>query len=298
MAVCPRPLGPAQAGQGLNPTRSLTLPVISTNTAANTAVRYLNQNAAQESSSLAKISSGSRINKASDDAAGLAIATKISSDIVALQQASTNATQAVSVLQTADGGASSISDILTRMKSLASQASSGTVTDTERTYLNDEFSQLVDEIDGIATGTRYNGASLLDGTSAFASGIAVLVGTSASDTISITLDDLSASTLGVSSLSVSTQSGANSAITSIDDAISTVSSSRAKIGAMESRFEFRNDSLSISEENLTAAKSSITDVDIASEQATLSSAEVKTQAAVAAAAQANQLPQYLLSLLK
>jgi flagellin len=274
------------------------MPVISTNTAANTAVRYLNQNAAAESSSLAKIASGSRINKASDDAAGLAIAAKISSDITSLQQASTNATQATSVLQTADGGASNISDILTRMKSLASQSSSGTVTDTERTYLNDEFSQLLDEVDGIASGTRYNGTSLLDGTSAFASGVNVLVGTDSSDTIEIKIDSLSASSLGISSLDISTQSGADAAITTLDTAVSTVSSARAKIGAQESRFEFRANQLASTEENLTSARSSITDVDVASEQAKLSSSEVKTQAAVAAAAQANQLPQYLLSLLK
>jgi len=274
------------------------MPVISTNTAANTAVRYLNQNAASESASLAKIASGSRINKASDDAAGLAIATKITSDITSLQQAATNSSQAVSVLQTADGGASSISDILTRMKALASQSSSGTVTDTERTYLNDEFSQLVDEIDGAATSTRFNGASLLDGTSTFSSGVAVLVGSDSADTITLSLDNLSSSSLGVSSLDVSTQSAASTALDTIDTAISSVSSARAKIGAMESRFEYRSSSLSISEENLSSAKSSITDVDVATEQAKLSSSEVKTQAAVAAAAQANQLPQYLLSLLK
>lgn len=274
------------------------MPVISTNTAANTAVRYLNQNAADESSSLAKIASGSRINKASDDAAGLAIAAKISSDIASLQQASTNATQAISVLQTADGGASNISDILTRMKSLASQSSSGTVTDTERTYLNDEFSQLQDEVDGIATGTRYNGTSLLDGTSTFSSGVAVLVGTSSTDTISITIDNLSTTALAIASLDVSSQTGADSALTALDTAISTVSSARASIGAQESRFEFRSNALASTEENLDSARSSITDVDVASEQAALSSAEVKTQAAVSAAAQANQLPQYLLSLLK
>lgn len=274
------------------------MPVISTNTAANTAVRYLNQNAASESSSLAKIASGSRINKASDDAAGLAIAAKISSDITSLQQASTNATQAISVLQTADGGASNISDILTRMKSLASQSSSGTVTDTERTYLQDEFLQLKDEIDGIASGTRYNGTSLLDGTSNFSSGVNVLVGTDASDTIQIKIDNLSGTALGVDTLDISSQSGADSALTAIDTAISSVSSARASIGAQESRFEFRSNSLASTEENLTSARSSITDVDVASEQANLSSAEVKTQAAVSAAAAANQLPQYLLTLLR
>jgi flagellin len=274
------------------------VPVISTNTAANTAVRYLNQNVADESASLAKIASGSRINKASDDAAGLAIAAKISSDITSLQQASTNSTQAISVLQTADGGASNISDILTRMKSLASQSSSGTVTDTERTYLNDEFSQLLEEVDGIASGTRYNGTSLLDGTSDFATGVSVLVGTNSADTINIQINNLSASSLSVNALDISTQSGAASALTAIDTATSTVSSARASIGAQESRFEFRANQLSSTEENLTAAKSSITDVDVAAEQAKLSSAEVKTQAAVGAAAQANQLPQYLLNLLR
>ncbi|WP_137046417.1 flagellin [Pseudolabrys sp. FHR47] len=274
------------------------MPVISTNTAADTAVRYLNQNASSQSSSLAKIASGSRITKASDDAAGLAIAAKISSDITSLQQASTNATQATAVLQTADGGASNISEILTRMKSLASQSSSGTVTDTERTYLNDEFAQLQDEIDGIATGTRYNGVSLLDGTSSFSSGVSVLVGTDAADTIDIKIDNLSTTSLGVGSLDISTQSGGDAAITAIDTAVSTVSSARAKIGAQESRFEFRSNQISTSEENLSAAKSSISDVDVAAEQAKLSSAEVKTQAAVAAAASANQMPQYLLSLLQ
>lgn len=274
------------------------MPVISTNTAANTAVRYLNQNADAQSSSLAKIASGSRINKASDDAAGLAIAAKISSDITSLQQASTNATQAVAVLQTADGGASNISDILTRMKSLASQSSSGTVTDTERTYLQDEFSQLLEEIDGIASGTRYNGTSLLDGSSSFTTGVNVLVGTDSSDTISITIDDLSAATLSIDALDISTQTGADAALTAIDTAISTVSSARASIGAQQSRFEFRANALASTEENLTSAKSSITDVDVAAEQARLSSAEVKTQAAVSAAAAANQMPQYLLSLLK
>ena len=274
------------------------MPVISTNMAANTAVRYLNENAASQSASLAKIASGSRINKASDDAAGLAISAKISSDIASLQQASTNSTQAVAVLQTADGGAANISDILTRMKSLASQSSSGTVTDTERTYLNDEFEQLLEEVDGIASGTRYNGTSLLDGNSDFTTGVNVLVGTDSADSIQIKIDDLSSASLSIGALDITTQSGADSALTDLDSAISAVSSARASIGAQESRFEFRANALASTEENLTSAKSTITDVDVAAEQAKLSSAEVKTQAAVAAAAQANQMPQYLLSLLK
>ena len=143
------------------------MPVISTNTAANTAVRFLNRNSDDQSNSLAKLASGSNINKASDDAAGLAIATKISTDVAALEQASTNASHAVSVLNTADGGASNIADIVERMKTLASQSASGTVTDKERTYIQAEFSQLKDEIDGITESTRYNGQGLLDASSDF-----------------------------------------------------------------------------------------------------------------------------------
>jgi flagellin len=273
------------------------MPVISTNTAADSAVRYLNMNASQESSALSKLSSGSRITEASDDAAGLAISTRISSDVTTLQQAATNASQATSILQTADGGASNISDILARMKSLASESSSGTVTDSSRSYINSEFTQLSSEIDSIASGTRYSSQSLLDGTSAFASGVSVLVGSSASDTITVTLSDLKASTLGVSTLNVSTQAGATSALTALDTAINTVSAARASIGAQESRFNFSASSISTQTQNLQAANSAITDVDVASEEATLSSAEVKTQAAVSAETAANQMPQFLLKLL-
>jgi flagellin len=273
------------------------MPVINTNTAANSAVRYLNINAAQESSSLGKLSSGSKITKASDDAAGLAISTRISSDITTLQQAATNASQATSILQTADGGASNISDILARMKSLASESGSGTVTDSSRTYLNSEFTQLKSEIDSIASGTRYSGQSLLDGTSTFASGVSVLVGSSASDTITVTLSSLTTSALSLTSMDIASLTGATSALSALDTAIDTVSSARATIGAQESRFNFSASSISTQTENLQSANSAITDVDIASEQAKLSSAEVKTQAAVSAESAANKMPQYLLNLL-
>ena len=274
------------------------MPAINTNTAANSAVRYLNINSAQESSALSKLSSGSRITSASDDAAGLAISTRISSDITTLQQAATNTSEATAVLQTADGGASNLSDILARMKSLASESASGTVTDSSRTYINSEFSQLTSEINSIASGTRYSGQSLLDGTSVFASGVSVLVGSQSTDTITITLSSLTASSLFAgATLDVSSQADANTALTALDTAINTVSAARADIGAQESRFNFSADSISTQTQNLQSANSAISDVDIASEQATLSSAEVKTQAAVSAEAAANQMPQYLLKLL-
>jgi flagellin len=279
------------------------MPAINTNAAANAAVRYLNLNSAQESSSLSKLSSGSRITSASDDAAGLAISTRISSDVTTLQQAATNASQATSILQTADGGASNISDILARMKSLASESSSGTTTDDSRAYIQSEFSQLSSEIDSIASGTRYSGQGLLDGSSVFSgTGVAVMVGSASTDTIKVALSTLTATALGVATsgagaLDVSTQTGANAALTALDAAIKTVSGARASIGAQESRFNFSADSISTQTQNLQSANSAIRDVDIAAEQAKLSSAEVKTQAAVSAEAAANQMPQYLLKLL-
>jgi flagellin len=274
------------------------MPVISTNTAANSAVRYLNINSSQQSESLSKIASGSRINKASDDAAGLAIATRLQSDVTALEQAATNAAHGISILQTADGAASNISDILQRMKSLASESASGTVTNTEREYIDAEFQQLIDEIDGIATGTRFNGVSLLDGSSAFASGLSVMVGTDVNDTITLQIDSLSSSDLSVGSLAVTSQTNAESAITALDSAITEVSAARADIGATMSRFEFRSDTIATTTENLESSESAIRDVDVAAEQAALAASEVKTQAAVAAAAQANQMPQQLLNLLQ
>ncbi|WP_421759002.1 flagellin [Devosia sp.] len=276
------------------------MPVISTNIAANSAVRYLNINSAAQTSSLSKLASGSRITQASDDAAGLAISTRISSDVTALTQAATNASHGISVLQTADGGASNISDILQRMKSLASQASSGTVTDTERTYIDAEFSQLIDEVDGIATGTRYNGESLLDGTSDQynATGVDVMVGSSADDVITLTLTSLDSASLGIDGLTTGTQSDAQDALDALDTAIDSVSNARASIGALESRFGFRSEQIDTSIENLSAANSAIIDTDVASESAALASAKVKTQAAVAAAAQASQMPQDLLKLLQ
>jgi flagellin len=274
------------------------MPAITTNIAANSAVRYLNINSNQETSALSKLSSGSRITSASDDAAGLAISTRISSDVTALQQAATNAAQANAILQTADGGASNISDILARMKSLASESASGTTVASSRPYIDAEFQQLTSEIDSIANGTRYSGQTLLNATSPFAgAGVSVLVGSASTDTINISLSDLTSATLLGGAQNVTSPANAGTALTALDAAINTVSSARASIGAQESRFNFSADSIQTQTQNLQAANSAIRDVDVAAEQAMLSSAEVKTQAAVSAETAANQMPQYLLKLL-
>ncbi|WP_019647160.1 flagellin [Novispirillum itersonii] len=276
------------------------MPVIATNTAANSALRYLNSNASEQSSILSKLASGSRITKASDDAAGLAIGTRVQSDVTTLSQAATNASQGIAILQAADGGMARIGDILQRMKALATQSNSGSVTDNERAYIDAEFQQLTDEIDGIAKGTRYNGESLLDGTSDYVTGTGIdfMVGTDSTDTIKVEIDDVDATALGVATLDVTTQTTAQAALTAIDSAIDAISQARASVGAVMSRFEFRAENIATSSENLSSAQSAVMDADVAEEKSALSSADVKTQAAIAALSQANQMPQNLLSLLK
>ncbi len=275
------------------------MPVISTNTAANTALRYLNTNTAAQSSSLSKLASGSRITKASDDAAGLAIGTQLQSDATVLTQASTNASQATSILQTADGGLSSISDILQRMKSLATEAASGNVTDSQRSGdIDTEYQQLLNEITGLASSTRYANQSLLDGTSTFASGVNFLVGTSSSDMITVTISAVTLSGLNLNGTSLTTASAALNLIDTLTSAIQTITQDRASIGAAESRFNFRAQSISTSTENVSSAQSTLMDADVASEKSKLSSADVKSQASIAALSQAAKMPQELLSLLQ
>jgi len=275
------------------------MPVISTNTAANSALRYLNLNSSDQSSSLAKLASGSRITKASDDAAGLAIGTQLKSDVSVLNQAATNSSQANSILQTADGGLSSISDILVRMKALATEAASGNVTDTQRTGdIDTEYQQLLNEITGITSSTRYANQSLLDGTSTFASGVNFLVGTSSSDMISVTINAVTLSGLSLSSTSLTTASAALALIDTLTTAIETVTQDRASVGALESRFNYRSQSISTNSENTSAAESTMLDADVAAEKSKLSSADVKSQASIAALSQASKMPQELLTLLQ
>ncbi|CAO3358740.1 flagellin [Azospirillum melinis] len=274
------------------------MPVISTNTASNSALRYLNINSTNQSDSVSKIASGSRITKASDDAAGLAVGTSLKSDVTVLNQAATNASHGSSILQTADGGMSSISDIVQRMRSLATQSLSGSVTDNERSYLDAEFQQLQDEIDGIASGTRFNDESLLDGATNWSTGVSFRVGTTSNDNITVQIAGVTTTGLGINTLDVGTSATAAAALTALDTAVTTLSDARADVGALISRFEFRSDMIDTTIENTEAAQSKIMDVDVAEEQSKLASEKVLTQAAIAVLSQANQMPENLLSLLR
>ncbi|SBW03503.1 Flagellin-like protein [uncultured Alphaproteobacteria bacterium] len=278
------------------------MPVITTNTSANSALRYLNINSDEQTNALNKVASGSRITRASDDAAGLAVATKLQSDVAVLGQASTNASHASSILETADGGLSSISDVLERMKVLCAESMSGAVSDTERTYINSEFSALMDEIDSIVSTTTFNGTALLSGTYS----ADFLVGTAAGDTITADLatnaafGNIADLATAYADLATGVGSAANAAtaLTAVNSAIGDVAAARAEVGAQESRFDYHAAQINSSEENLDAAQSAIMDADVAEAQSEFSSAQVKTNAAIAALASANSMPQQLLSLLQ
>ena len=278
------------------------MPVVATNTAANTATRFLNFNTNMASSSVGKLASGSRIVRASDDAAGLAIASRLNSDVVALQQASINASQGASMVQVADGGLARIGDVLQRMKALAAASLSGVPTDNERGFIDAEYQELINEINGIAATTRFNGDSLLDGTGTAVASF--FVGTDATDVITVGYQSLSATVTNFTAAtmtltaSVSTAANATTAMGQVDTAIDVISEARANAGAFISRFEFRGQQIATSTENIQAAESAISDVDLAAEQAKLVSSQVLVQASVSALSQANQIPQSLLRVLQ
>ena len=275
------------------------MPVIATNTSANSALIYLNKNSSAQDKSLSKLASGSRIVRASDDAAGLAVGSSLKADVTTLKQAATNAVQARSVLQTADGALGRVGDILQRMKALATQAVSGSVSDTGgRDFINAEFTQLKSEISDIASKTTFNGQALLNGN--YSGGAATFqVGIASTDTIEANLSTVNVSNLttGANS-SVATANGAIAASTSLDTDIDKISSNRATVGALLSRFEYRGDVIASSVENLEAAQSAIMDVDIAAEQSNFVSKQVLTEASIAALSQANQMKSSLLSLVR
>lgn len=272
------------------------MPVISTNTAANSALRFLNTNSMEATSSVGKLSSGSRIVRASDDAAGLAIGTRLNADSVVLQQAMSNAAQGASIVQVADGALARISDVLTRMKSLAAQSLSGTPTNAERAYIDAEFQQLNTEIGQISSNTRFNGEAVLAGTFDGAATQNFFVGTAAADVITVTFTDFDI-TAGPGG-DVLSSGNAGTAMTAIDTELGNVAAARAQTGAYISRFETRGEVLAASQENIAAAASTIMDVDLAAEQSKLVSSQVLVQAAVSALSQANQIPQSLLRVLQ
>ncbi|NSL55177.1 flagellin N-terminal helical domain-containing protein [Uliginosibacterium aquaticum] len=275
---------------------------INTNVASLNAQRNLTGTQSSLSTSLQRLSSGLRINSAKDDAAGMAIAERIQAQVRGFNVATRNANDAVSLMQVADGGAEQISNNIQRMRELAVQAANGTLNSGDRANLQVEFSALGKEISRLSNATKFNNIELINSTGAQTFTFQVGAGTTTNDQITVSTVDLQASTIALDSGSItidgSTASNALAAITNLDCGINTITTTRAGFGAALNRATAVISSLQIAVENQSAARGRIVDADFASETANLSRSQILQQAGTAMLAQANALPQQVLSLLQ
>jgi len=272
--------------------------VINTNVASINAQRNMMRTQNSLNTSLSRLSSGMRITAAKDDAAGLAISEKLKAQIRGLSQSERNANDGISLVQTAEGALNEVSGALVRMRELAVQASTGTLGDEERGYLNNEFSALMTEIDRIANVTEFNGKYLLNG--AASGGVAFQVGlnnVAANDRISVSIGATSATALSINTQSISAASKAQNSLSALDSAIKSVSGTRGDLGAVQNRLQITVNNLSTQRENISAANSRIRDVDVADETVSMTRSQILMQAGVAVLAQSNQLPSMALSLI-
>ena len=257
--------------------------------------RNLSFNNTQAGKSLEKLSSGYKINRAGDDAAGLAISEKMRGQIRGLDMATKNAQDGISLIQTAEGALNESHAILQRMRELAVQAANDTNVDSDRMALQREFDQLVAEIDRIATTTEFNTQKLLDGT--FTDKV-FQIGANSGQTITVAIASMNANVLGVDGLTLDTSDQAQATITAVEEALTTVSEERSKLGAIQNRLEHTINNLGTTSENLTAAESRIRDTDMAKEMMNFTKNNILMQAAQSMLAQANQQPQGVLQLLQ
>ena len=277
--------------------------VINTNIAASITANSMKSNQRAMETTMERLSTGKRINSASDDAAGLAIETRMTSQIRGLQQAVRSANDGISLLQTADGAIAAMGDMFQRMRELAVQAQSGTLLAADKTNLNQEFAALASEIDRIATDTTFNNIAILGADNA---AISIMVGADEADTISFTTKDmqLSVATTWTTDISSFEAAGGTfdvetaAVIGHIDVAITAVAAERASIGATVNRLEYAVENLNQSVVNAKSARSQITDADYASETTELARTQIISQASTAMLSQANQQAQSVLALLK
>ena len=310
--------------------------VINTNNASLVAQRNLSTSQASLTTSVQRLSSGLRINSSKDDAAGLGISEKLQSQITSTNVAAKNANDAISMVQTAEGGLQEVSSMLQRMRELATQGNNDSLSTVQMGYIGTEVNSLRDEINKIATRTTFNGKTLLDGTQSAAGAVMFQTGTSATDTVDISTlmvntrilaantdatltpqtDTAAASTYGqlMVALDTAITSAAGASVTTaattassanygalgtaVDDAIGAVATVRSNLGATQNRLEHNIANLQSQSENLTASRSRITDTDYAKETAALTKNQIMQQAATAMLSQANQMPNVVLSLLK
>jgi flagellin len=273
--------------------------VINTNTIALNAQRNLSTNSASLSTTIQRLSSGLRINSAKDDAAGLAISQRMTSQVRGMDQAARNANDGISLAQTAEGALKSIGDNMQRIRELAVQSANGTNNEDDRASLQKEVLQLQQEITRVVENTSFNGTKLLDGT---ATTISIQVGANAEadNKIDITLVDIDAVATAVAALDISgtDSTGADAAITALDTNLGLVSDARADLGAVQNRFSSVISNLQTNSENLSAARSRIQDTDYAKETVELTRTQILQQAGTAMLAQAKSAPQSVLSLLQ
>jgi flagellin len=286
---------------------------INNNIQALNAYRNLNQNQFETSKNLEKLSSGLRINRAADDAAGLAISEKMRSQIRGLKQAERNAMDGISLIQTAEGALTEVHSMLQRMRELAVQAANDTYTDEDREEIQNEINELVEEIDSIGQKTEFNTKTLLaklDENGGFAAageeGLTFIfqIGANEGQNVKVQIKPMHAEALelrdgnGENSISIDVKDGADEAILKINEAIEKVSNARSQLGAMQNRMEHTINNLQVTHENLTSAESRIRDADMALEMTEFTRNNILNQSATAMLAQANQLPQGVLQLLQ
>ncbi|URN96100.1 MAG: flagellin FliC [Candidatus Pristimantibacillus lignocellulolyticus] len=266
---------------------------INTNVGAMNAHRNLTSNNGAMNKTMEKLSSGYRINRAADDAAGLAISEKMRYQINGMNQAQRNAQDGISLIQTAEGALTETHAMLQRINTLANQSKNGTYSSSDRTKLNLEVTQLVSEINNIATGTKFNGISLLNASSS----ISFQTGVNNTDTISVATKSMQANDIGITGITIATVAGASAAIAAVSNAIENVSTQRATFGAVQNRLEHTVNNLGVNKENLSAAHSRIRDADMAAEMTNFTKNQILVQAGTSMLAQANSVPQNVLKLL-
>ena len=261
--------------------------------------RNYNNNTSALSKNLEKLSSGYKINRAGDDAAGLAISEKMRAQITGLNKAQDNAKDGISLVQTAEGALTEVHDMLNRMVELAMQSANGTYEEFDREQLQKEVEQLTAEIDRISESANFNGMKLFNGDLA-TTALTLQIGDAPSDQLGFTLGNMGAASLGIAtnSMSIETAASANEAISLVKAAINSVSDVRGMLGAMQNRLEHTVNNLSVMEENIQNAESRIRDTDVAEEMMSYVKNNILIQSAQAMLAQANQVPQGVLQLLQ
>ena len=275
--------------------------IISTNVNAMFAQNTLTANSRAQSTAMQQLSTGTRVNSAKDDAAGLAIGQNMTSQVRGLNQAVKNANDGISMLQTADGAMATQSDMLQRMRELAVQSSSGTFSDPQRTYLDTEFKALTTQIDKISTETLWNGKAILGGAAGDTNGdtFTLQTGQASGNTTTATIKDMGmGGDLAIADATIATQSDAVTAIDTVSAALEVVNKQRADIGAVTNQLTYAADNMTNISSNVSASRSQIMDTDYAQATTQLAKTQIIAQAATAMLAQANQQPQSVMALLK